>query len=75
MATIGLGVVLYLAFVNFPMMIGGSTAQAVLMQAVNWGVLAAGMILAVVYRRHRPAVYRRIGRQDGETAENEGVSR
>jgi amino acid transporter len=74
-STTGLGVVLYLALVNFPLMIGGSTSQAVLMQAVNWGVLAAGMILAVAYRRRRPAVYRRIGRQGSETVENEGVSR
>lgn len=73
-ATIGLAVVLYLAFVNFPMMIGGSTSQAVLMQAINWGVLAAGMILAVLYRRRRPTVYRRIGRQDAETLVDDGVS-
>jgi len=63
-STIGLAAVLYLAFVNFPLMIGGSMTQAVLMQAVNWGVLAAGMLLAFVYRKHRPAVYRRIGRQE-----------
>ena len=63
-STIGLAAVLYLAFVNFPLMIGGSMTQAVLMQAVNWGVLAAGMLLAVVYRKRRPQVYRRIGRQE-----------
>jgi amino acid transporter len=64
LSTIGLAAVLYLAFVNFPLMIGGSMTQAVLMQAVNWGVLAAGMLLAVVYRKRRPQVYRRIGRQE-----------
>lgn len=63
-STVGLAAVLYLAFVNFPLMIGGSMTQAVLMQAVNWGVLAAGMLLAVVYRKRRPQVYRRIGRQE-----------
>ena len=55
-STIGLGIVAYLALVNFPMMIGGSTSQAVLMKVINWGVLAAGMALAIVYRRRRPAV-------------------
>lgn len=63
-ATMGLGVVLYLALTNFPMMIGGSTSRAVLLQVLNWGVLLAGIGVAVLYRKRRPDVYLRIGRQD-----------
>jgi amino acid transporter len=63
-ATVGLGVVLYLALANFPTMIGGSTSRAILLQVLNWGVLLSGIAVAVLYRKRRPDVYLRIGRQD-----------
>ncbi|UQS25999.1 APC family permease [Amycolatopsis thermalba] len=59
----GMGMVLYLAITNFTTMTGGSTTQAVVEQVVVWGVLAAGAVLALVYRTKRPGVYARIGRQ------------
>lgn len=64
-STIGLGIVLYLALANFTTMIGGAMSRAVLLQVLTWGVLVAGVVTAAVYRRCRPQVYRRIGRQEG----------
>jgi amino acid transporter len=64
-ATVGVGVVVYLALADFPAMIGGSTSRAVLLQVFTWGVLVVGMAVAAFYRSRRPTVYRRIGRQDG----------
>uniref|UniRef100_UPI003F4925AF APC family permease n=1 Tax=Nonomuraea bangladeshensis TaxID=404385 RepID=UPI003F4925AF len=64
-STIGLGAIFCLALVNFTTMIGGSLSRALLLQALTWSVLGAGFVTAVVYRRYRPEVYRRIGRQQG----------
>lgn len=63
LATSGLGLVVVLAIRNFPTLIGGSDILAVILQAATWGVFLGGMILALVYRKVKPAVYERIGRQ------------
>jgi amino acid transporter len=62
-AGIGLAVGLVLAAANFPLLIGGSTALAVELMAVIAGLFVLGVVLALVYRRTKPAVYSRIGRQ------------
>ena len=64
LATLSLGFVIVLAMTNFTTLIGGSGRLAILLQVLTWGVLLAGVVLALVYRRSRPAVYERIGRQD-----------
>jgi len=63
LSALGMGAVLYLAITNFTTLTGGSKTEAVAEQAIVWGVFAAGMVLALVYRRKRPGVYARIGRQ------------
>jgi amino acid transporter len=60
-AAIGLAFVVGLAIEHFELLIGGSRSDALLLQAVTWGVLLAGMALAAVYKRTRPEVYLRIG--------------
>lgn len=64
LATAGLGLVVVLAVMNFPTLIGGSQVLAVILQMLTWGVFLGGMVLALIYRRTRPAVYERIGRQE-----------
>ena len=64
LATLSLGFVIVLAMTNFPTLIGGSDRLALLLQVLTWGVLAAGIALALIYRRRNPAVYERIGRQN-----------
>lgn len=63
-ATLGLGLVVYLALTNFSTLIGGSETLAIIFQIVTLAVVLTGVVLALVYRRTRPAAYRRIGRQD-----------
>lgn len=64
LATLGLGLVVFLAMTNFPTLIGGSDLLAIILQVLTWGVLLSGMGLALIYRKANPAVYERIGRQD-----------
>ncbi|MGV9869322.1 APC family permease [Rhodococcus koreensis] len=66
LSVLSLGTVLYLATSNFTTMTGGSLGAAISLQVVLWAVFAVGMILALVYRRRRPDVYSRIGRQAAE---------
>lgn len=62
-STIALAIVVYLAIGNFPLLIDGSSGDALLLETVTFGVLGIGMVLALIYRRSRPIVYRRIGHQ------------
>lgn len=62
LATVGLGVVMFLAIGNFDVLTGGSTAVTLLLQGIIWAIFVAGVVLALVYRRVRPEVYQRIGR-------------
>lgn len=63
-ATLGLGLVVYLALTNFSTLIGGSETLAVIFQIVVLVVVLSGVVLALIYRRTRPEAYRRIGRQE-----------
>lgn len=64
LATLGLGLVVYLALTNFSTLIGGSETLAVIFQIVVLAVVLSGVVLALIYRRTRPEAYRRIGRQE-----------
>ncbi|MGW0712883.1 APC family permease [Streptomyces sp. NPDC002643] len=63
LATVALGVALYLAFTNFVLLTGGNHGTAVALQVTVWVVFLAGLVLALVFRTRRPDVYARIGRQ------------
>lgn len=63
LSVISLGTVLFLAITHFTSMTGGSTGQAVALQASVWATFIAGVVLAAVYRARRPGTYERIGRQ------------
>ncbi|MDI9978720.1 APC family permease [Rhodococcus sp. IEGM 1307] len=63
LSAISMGIVLYLAITHFTSMTGGSISEAIALQVALWATLATGMVLAAVYRVHRPETYARIGRQ------------
>lgn len=54
--------ILYLCTVNFTIVSGGSTAVATAFVSAAWGICVIGFIWALVLRRRKPDVYRRIGR-------------
>ncbi|GAA2026605.1 APC family permease [Agromyces tropicus] len=62
-STLAVLVVLYLAITNFTLLTGGSELDAVLLQGALWAMFGLGIGLALYYRRRKPAVYARIGRQ------------
>jgi amino acid transporter len=62
-AMIGVGATLILAILNFSVLTGGSAALSVGLIVLGVIIFGAGVVLAGVYRRTRPAVYSRIGRQ------------
>ena len=49
---------------NLDVLIGGSETSAIILLAVAYGLALLGIVLALVYRRTKPQVYARIGRQD-----------
>jgi amino acid transporter len=63
LATIGLGISLYLSARNFVTLTGGNKGTADILQMVIWSVFVAGIGLALYYRAKRPDIYHRIGRQ------------
>lgn len=63
LATLGLAFIVFLAMSNFTTLTGASESLAVILQIVVWGVFASGIVVALVYRKIRPAVYESIGRQ------------
>lgn len=62
-AGIGLATGLVLAATNFPLLIDGSTGLAAALLTLLAGLFLLGVVLARVYRRTKPDIYRRIGRQ------------
>ena len=63
-AALGLGLVIILAIANFTTLIGSSTSVAVVLQILTWGVIVTGIVVALINRKYRPAVYHRIGRTE-----------
>lgn len=63
-ACIGLGLAFAIATDNVDVMIGGNQTLAELLVGLFFGLLALGVVTAVVLRKRRPEVYQRIGRQD-----------
>ncbi|MEE1757634.1 MULTISPECIES: APC family permease [unclassified Streptomyces] len=63
LAGIGLAVELVLTIKNFPHLVNTSTGVATLLLAALTGVFVVGVVMALVYRRTRPEVYSKIGRQ------------
>lgn len=62
-SAITMGIILYLAATNFTHMTGGSMTEAVVLQIILWGTFVVGIVLALIYRQTKPAVFERIGRQ------------
>ncbi|MEN2739588.1 APC family permease [Microbacterium sp. X-17] len=63
-AFVFLAVALVLATMNFDLLAGTSGVATFLILLLIWGLVAVGVILALVYRSRRPDVYSRIGRDD-----------
>lgn len=62
-AGIGLLIAVYLSITNFPLLLGSDPTLAILLGALLIGIFLLGVVLAVIYRRRRPEVYAKIGRQ------------
>ncbi|MFF3372610.1 APC family permease [Streptomyces sp. NPDC002680] len=63
LAGIGLAFELVMTVRKFPLLLGTSTGLAMLLLAALIGVFVIGVVMALVYRRTRPEVYSKIGRQ------------
>ncbi|MBN3454895.1 APC family permease [Mycolicibacterium sp.] len=61
-------IALYLATVNFELITGATGVLTVVLLLLIYGIVAAGMVMASIYRRKRPEVYARIGRDDTNLA-------
>jgi amino acid transporter len=62
-AGVGLVICLVMAAANFEILTGGSTALSNALLLLIAAVFIAGVLMAIVYRRTRPHVYAKIGRQ------------
>jgi amino acid transporter len=58
-----MGAVIYYATISFPTMTGGSAAVSLAFQILMIVIFASGYILAAHYRKRKPEIYTRIGRQ------------
>lgn len=66
LAFVILCIALYLATVNFELITGATGALTIVLLLLIYGIVATGMVMASIYRRKRPEVYARIGRDDPE---------
>ncbi|MFF1831488.1 APC family permease [Paenarthrobacter sp. NPDC058040] len=64
LAVIGFGIALVLSTQNFALLIGGSEPLAGLLFTIIYALFALGVVMAVAFRKRRPDVYARIGRQE-----------
>jgi amino acid transporter len=71
LAFVILCVALYLATVNIELITGATGVFSVVLLLLIYGLVAAGMAMAAIYRRKRPEVYARIGRDDPELVSTE----
>lgn len=62
-ASIGLGIGVYLAVTKFDVLVGGSSALRAMLMVIIATVFCGGMAMALLYKRTRPATYAKIGRQ------------
>jgi len=62
-AGLGLAATIVLTLTNFSVLTGGSEALSDVLMVVVAAIFVAGVVMASVYRRRRPEVYQRIGRQ------------
>lgn len=58
-----LGLITYLAIVNYPELIGGSTVMTAIFMSFTFALFFGGIVYALFLRSKRPAVYARLGRQ------------
>jgi amino acid transporter len=63
LAFAGLAIAAVLATQNFGLLIAGSQPLADAMLALVFGTALVGVVMALIYRKKRPEVYARIGRQ------------
>lgn len=68
---LGLVAMLIISSVYFPLLVGGNTAVAVILQLFIAALAVFGLTLALVWRRRRPEIYARIGGQF-DTTERRG---
>jgi amino acid transporter len=64
-------IALVLCTLNFDLLAGTTGVATVAMVSIIWGLVAAGVVLALIYRSRRPDVYAHIGREDAADALNE----
>lgn len=62
-AAVGLGATVVLTVTNFSVLTGGSVGLSIALMIVVAAIVLTGMVMARVFRRRRPEVYQRIGRQ------------
>ncbi len=65
-AFVVLCIAIYLATVNFELITGATGVFSIVLLLLIYGIVATGMVMAAVYRRKRPEVYARIGRDEPE---------
>jgi amino acid transporter len=71
LAFVILCVALYLATVNFELITGATGIFSIVLLLLIYGLVVAGMVMASIYRKRRPEVYARIGRDDAEPVATE----
>jgi amino acid transporter len=71
LAFVILCVAIYLATVKFDLITGATGVISIVLLLLIYGIIATGMVMASVYRRTRPEVYARIGRDDSELTSTE----
>jgi amino acid transporter len=62
-AAVGLGATVVLTVTNFAVLTGGSVGLSIALMIVVAAIFLTGVVMARVFRRRRPEVYQRIGRQ------------
>ena len=64
LATVGIGVVAYLAIINYSDLLGGSGFITSFFLIFTFALFVVGVLLALALRGRRPETYQRIGRQE-----------
>lgn len=64
-------IAIYLATVNIELITGATGTVSVVLLVCIYAIVATGMIMAAIYRRRRPDVYARIGRDEPQLVTTE----